>query len=71
MLDTKRMTVTVEEAGALLGIGRNLAYQAVRSGEIPSIRIGKRLLVPRDALNGLLSAGASSHFLSSKGESRG
>jgi excisionase family DNA binding protein len=47
-------TLTVEQAAAALGIGRSLAYEAVRRGEIPTLRIGKRLLVPRAALEQLL-----------------
>lgn len=50
-----RQTLTVEEAAALLGIGRNSAYQAVASGQLPVIRIGRRLLVPRAALERLLA----------------
>ncbi len=49
-----RRTLRVEEAAALLGIGRSAAYEGVRSGQIPSIRIGKRVLVPRAALERLL-----------------
>ena len=45
-----RQTLTVEEAAALLGIGRNSAYQAIARGEIPVLRVGRRLLVPRAAL---------------------
>ena len=48
-------TFTVVEAAKLLRVGRNQAYQAVASGEIPVIKIGKRLLVPRAALERLLS----------------
>lgn len=51
----KRQTLTVEEAGAVLGIGRTAAYEAARRGEIPAIRIGRRLLVPRQALENMLS----------------
>jgi excisionase family DNA binding protein len=51
-------TYTVEQAGRLLGVGRNQAYEAVRSGTLPSIKIGKRLLVPKAALDRLLSGGA-------------
>jgi excisionase family DNA binding protein len=40
------LTLTVEEAAAPLGISRPFAYEAVRRGEIPSIRIGRRVLVP-------------------------
>jgi excisionase family DNA binding protein len=50
----ERQTLSVEEAAEALGIGRTLAYEAVRRGEIPTIRIGKRLLVPRGALDQLL-----------------
>jgi excisionase family DNA binding protein len=53
-----RLTLTVEEAAAALGISRAFAYEAVRRGEIPSIRIGRRVLVPRAALGKLLD-GAS------------
>ncbi len=55
---TKRLTVTVAETAAKLGIGRNQAYEAIRRGEIPSIRIGKRVLVPITALERLLADGA-------------
>jgi len=50
-----RLTLTVEEAAATLGISRAFAYEAVRRGDIPSIRIGRRVLVPHAALNRLLS----------------
>lgn len=51
-----KQTVTVEEAGRALGIGRGSAYEAVRRGELPAIRIGKRLVVPKAALERLLAA---------------
>jgi excisionase family DNA binding protein len=44
-------TISVEEAGRQLGISRMAAYQAVWRGQIPSIRIGRRLLVPLAKLN--------------------
>jgi hypothetical protein len=46
--------VSVERAGTLLGIGRSCAYNAVKAGEIPSIRLGKRLVVPTAGLLRLL-----------------
>ena len=51
---TERLTYTVEEAARRLGIGRGLAYEAVRRGEIPTVRIGRRRLVPCAALDRLL-----------------
>ncbi len=46
-----RKTLTVEEAAEVLGVGRSTAYQAIQRGEIPSIRIGGRILVLRDRLD--------------------
>jgi len=53
----ERLTFTVEETAKLLGIGRQLAYNRVKTGEIPVIKIGRRLLVPRRALEKLLEQG--------------
>jgi excisionase family DNA binding protein len=47
-------TNTVEEAGDRLGISRPSAYEAVRKGEIPTIRIGRRILVPTAWLDRVL-----------------
>jgi excisionase family DNA binding protein len=49
-----RRTLTVPEAAKVLGIGRTAAYEAAHTGEIPTIRVGKRILVPVAALNRLL-----------------
>jgi excisionase family DNA binding protein len=54
LLPEDRLTVTVEEAAQLLGISRTMAFQAVRSGEIPAIRVRRRILVPVARLNDLL-----------------
>ena len=53
---TERKTVTVEEAARMLGVGRNTAYEAVRTGELPSLRIGRRIVVPVRALERLLDS---------------
>ena len=45
-----KLTVSVEEAGRLIGIGRSSVYEAIRRGELPSLKIGRRILVPRSAL---------------------
>lgn len=50
----EKKTLTVEEAGQMLGLSRTAAYQAVWKGEIPSLRIGRRLLVPIAKLNEML-----------------
>ena len=53
-LDDLPATLTVEETGKLLGISRGLAFKAANSGEIPTIRIGRRLLVPGEQLRRML-----------------
>jgi excisionase family DNA binding protein len=52
--ESERRTYKIEEAGRLLGIGRNQAYEAARRGDLPTIRIGKRLLVPKAVLDRML-----------------
>jgi excisionase family DNA binding protein len=47
--------LTVHEVVKILRIGRISAYQAIERGEVPSIRIGRRILVPRMALEQVLN----------------
>lgn len=44
------MTLRVEGLMPILGIGRNTAYELIRSGQTRSVRIGRRIRIPRDAL---------------------
>jgi len=50
--------MTVEEAGVLLRLSRGSAYEAARRGDIPVVKIGRRLLVPRARLMAMLEAAA-------------
>lgn len=50
----QRMTLTVEEAARLLGVSRALAYELVRDGEIPSLRLRRRIVIPRTVIDALL-----------------
>lgn len=56
---SQRLTITVAEAAERLGIGRNAAYEAARVGLIPSIRIGKRVLIPIAAFERMLQGEAA------------
>lgn len=47
-------TVTVQEMAELLGISRNHAFRCVQRGEIPSVRIGRRVLIPAAFIDRLL-----------------
>lgn len=51
-----RLTMTVDEAAAALGVGRGLAYEMVRQGRIPALRLGRRVVVPVAGLRTLLAA---------------
>ena len=54
MENDERLTLTVKEAQKILGLGRSLVYQGIEAGEIPSVRIGRRILIPKAALYRLL-----------------
>ena len=54
---TQRQTVTVEEFGRIVGIGRNSAYMAVERGEVRAVRIGKRIVIPKAEVQRLLACG--------------
>ena len=51
----EKLVYTVEEAGKLLGIGRSAAHEAARCGELPVIRISRRWLDSKVALDKLLA----------------
>lgn len=53
----KRQTVSIPEAGEILGISRMTAYKLARSGEMPTIKLGHRKLVPLSWVNQLLATG--------------
>ena len=56
MMKTTRRTYTVEEAAEILGISRSTAYECVKSGEIPSLKLRRRVVVPVAALEALLAS---------------
>jgi excisionase family DNA binding protein len=45
-----RLTVTVEEAAAMLGISRSLAYELVHRGALPHLRLARRIVISRRAV---------------------
>ena len=51
---TEIETLKIEEAARILGIGRQKAYELARSGELPVLRFGKPMVVPKIALQRLL-----------------
>jgi excisionase family DNA binding protein len=57
--DIQPLTVTVEQAAKLLGIGRSTAYELIHTGDLPSLRLGRRIVVPVERLGHLLAAAPS------------
>ncbi len=51
----QRLTLTVDEAAQVLGISRAFAYELIARGEIPSLRLGRRIVVPRQGLEVMLA----------------
>lgn len=54
-MEPQRLVMSVEEAAELLDIGRSTAYEAIRRGQIPSVRIGRRILIPWVGVERLLA----------------
>lgn len=52
----QRATMTVADAAEVLGISRSTAYELVRSGSLPALRLGRRIVVPTHALSDLLNS---------------
>ncbi len=55
-MNNEKITFTVSETASLLGLSRNSAFKGVMTGEIPHIRVGKRILIPRRALEAMLES---------------
>ena len=53
----KRLCITVPEAAAMLGLSRNFTYELVKQKQLPVVKFGKRLLIPRIALEKMLENG--------------
>ena len=54
-MDEERLTIDIETAAKLLGIGRSLAYELAREGKIPTLHLGKRrIVVPKKAIERMI-----------------
>ena len=59
MTGQEKLTLSVPETAKLLGISRAHAYELVARNELPAIRLGRRLVIPRQAIETLLQHGGS------------
>ena len=55
-MSTEKLTLNVTQAAQQLGLSRNSVYQGVLAGDIPSVRVGKRILIPVRALERMLES---------------
>ena len=58
VIDTARLTYTVDEVAHLLNLSRGITYQRVRDGAIPAERVGRRWLIPRKRFHAWLDGRA-------------
>lgn len=70
-LDQLPATMTVQEAGELLGISRRSAYRAAARGELPTLRLGRRLVVPTTKLLAMLGVEEASRNGRTNGSAAG
>lgn len=54
-----KSTISVEDAGRVLGVSRGSSYRAANRGEIPTLKLGQRLVVPVAKLKQLLGEDAA------------
>jgi len=64
----KRDQFQVAEAAKILGISRGLAYSLTRTGKLPAIRLGNRILVSRRAIEQLLDSAVGKKIKFTSGE---
>lgn len=55
-MNSEKLTLTVQDTAQMLGLSRNSVYQGVLTGEIPHVKVGKRILIPRAALERMLES---------------
>ena len=60
--DELPLTVSVEELMPILGIGRNSAYELVRSGRLRSVRVGRKLRISKESVMDFLRNSSRSHI---------
>jgi excisionase family DNA binding protein len=56
-----RLTITVEEAAAILGISRSLAYELVRRGILPHLRLARRIVISRRVVERMIDGTDQPH----------
>jgi excisionase family DNA binding protein len=56
MTASDQLLIPVPQACAMLGVGRTTLYALIAEGRLPSVQLGRRRLVPREALERFASS---------------
>ncbi|HUR18665.1 MAG TPA: helix-turn-helix domain-containing protein [Acidimicrobiales bacterium] len=64
-MSAERLTLSVEEAARILGISRAFAYQLVAKKELPAVRLGRRIVIPRKAVEAIVEQARTTEPFSS------
>ena len=59
MVNNEKLVLNAGQVSKLLGLSRGSVYRGILTGEIPSVKVGKRLLIPRRSLEKWLAQEAS------------
>ena len=54
-INLEKLALSVSQAAEVLGIGRSLCYRLVKSNRIPSVKLGERFIIPKEALEKFIS----------------
>lgn len=56
-MDNDQLVLTVEEAAKMLRVSRAFAYELVARGDLPHLRLGRRIVIPHAALKRMIEHG--------------
>lgn len=65
----EKLALTVQETATVLGVSRSLVYRMIEAGEIPSLRLSSRILVPRKRLIAMINGSQNDEPISSNSSS--
>lgn len=69
-MEEQKLALSLTEAAEMLGCSAGLLGRLARRGDLPTVRLGRRRLIPRKALDGLLSGQSPAMANHSKTERR-
>lgn len=53
----EKLAISVRELAEVLGVSKSHAYELVKTGVVPSVKLGKRIVIPVNKLQGILEGG--------------